>query len=97
MNIHETEGNSLTVVLPELEINRKLDGMAGASDLGPRKSLGWINVMRDTDESILVDSRLSPSREHADLCARIALHANPPDTLRRKILACIEIFEGDGI
>jgi hypothetical protein len=74
-------------------------GMVAEIDaaLSSRKSLGWINVMRDTDGSILVDERLSPSREHADLCARLALSANPPDTHRRKILACVEIFEGDGI
>lgn len=54
-----------------------------------RKSLGWVNVIEDGEGSMLVDDRFSPTRDHADACARMA-----PG---RKRLACIEIFEGDGL
>lgn len=62
---------------------------AGPTPPVPRKSLGWVNVMPDSGGSILVDDRLSPTREHADLCARMNRGATR--------IACIEIFEGEGL
>lgn len=64
-------------------------GMHDYSKGPPRKSLGWINVMPDGGGSILVDDRLSPTREHADLCAKMNRGATR--------IACIEVFEGDGL
>ena len=54
-----------------------------------RKSLGWVNTMRLADGRLIVEDSFSPTREHADICARMFHGATR--------LACVEIFEGDGL
>ncbi len=56
--------------------------------LPPRKSLGWVNVYRDPDGKVWVGD-LSDSRKASDELS--------DDACKVARIACVEIFEGDGL